>query len=246
MARSLKITRHFSLSSHKKCDKPLVTYDVEPPLENNNNKLVPNKEIELQDRLAELKNDHIKTDSMVRLYTKDKISSELSTSLTDQTYPSGLAASQQASPSGTLTGETHFERWTTDTTLKEISSWSVKAQDPKDRTKSPEIGYPYEYPYPIPKTKKIMHWESEAFMMYHEETETQVGKHYTNDLHHIEADKNNPSTSNFMIAFLFALSFGFMIVRLGYLLIVDAPEGGFNYDRKTPMKVSLTGEIVPR
>ena len=40
MARSLKITRHFSLSSHKKCDKPLVTYDVEPPLENNNNKLV--------------------------------------------------------------------------------------------------------------------------------------------------------------------------------------------------------------
>lgn len=60
-----------------------------------------------------------------------------------------------------------------------------------------------------------MHWESEAFMMYHEETETQVGKHYTNDLHHIEADKNNPSTSNFMIAFLFALSFGFMIVRLG-------------------------------
>ena len=114
-----------------------------------------------------------------------------------------------------LTGETHFERWTTDTTLKEISSWSVKAQDPKDRTKSPEIGYPYEYPYPIPKTKKIMHWESEAFMMYHEETETQVGKHYTNDLHHIEADKNNPSTSNFMMAFIFALAFGFMIVRLG-------------------------------
>ena len=155
-----------------------------------------------------------------------------------------------------------------------------------------------------------MHWESEAFMMYHEETETQVGKHYTNDLHHIEADKNNPSTSNFMIAFLFALAFGFMIVRLGkeaqktsylfwimhqtiylsplskrepknkgaqktsyinyksgikekkilafpdnnffafppigYLLIVDTPEGGFNYDRKTPMKVSLIGEIVPR
>ena len=65
------------------------------------------KEIELQDRLAELKNDHIKTDSMVRLYTKDKISSELSTSLTDQTYPSGLAASQQASPSGTLTGRNY-------------------------------------------------------------------------------------------------------------------------------------------
>ena len=61
-----------------------------------------------------------------------------------------------------MTGETHFERWTTDTTLKEISSWSLKAQDPKDRTKSPEIGYPYEYPYPIPKTKKIMHWESEG------------------------------------------------------------------------------------
>ena len=88
----------------------MVPYDIEPPLENNNNKLVPNKEIELQDRLAELKSDHIKTDSMVRLYTKDKNSSELSTSLTDQTYPSGLAASQQASPSGTLTGRNFFNK----------------------------------------------------------------------------------------------------------------------------------------
>ena len=107
MARSLKITRHFSLSSHKKCGKSLDPYDVGPSLENNNNKLEPKKDIELQDRLAELKNDHIKTDSMVRLYTKDKNSSELSTSLTDQTYPSGLAASQQASPSGTLTGRNY-------------------------------------------------------------------------------------------------------------------------------------------
>ena len=38
----------------------------------------------------------------------------------------------------------------------------------------------------------------------------------------------------------------FAFPPIGYLLIVDAPEGGFNYDRKTPMKVSLTGEIVPR
>ena len=114
-----------------------------------------------------------------------------------------------------LTGETHFERWTTDTTLKEISSWSLKAQDPKNRTKSPEIGYPYEYPYPIPKTKKLMHFESRGFMMYHEETETQVAKHYANDLHHIEPDKHNPITSNFVVRFLFALAFGPFLVKLG-------------------------------
>ena len=44
--------------------------------------------------------------------------------------------------------------------------------------------------------------------MYHEETETQVAKHYANDLHHIEPDKHNPTTSTFVVRFLFALAFG--------------------------------------
>ena len=90
----------------------MVPYDNdnEPPLDNNNKLAEPKKEIELQERLVELKNDHIKSDSMVRLYKKDKKnSSELSLTDDNQTYPSGLAASQQASPSGTLTGISKFQ-----------------------------------------------------------------------------------------------------------------------------------------
>ena len=105
IARNLQIPRHISLSIHKKCDKPLVPYNESL---DNNNKLETIKEAELQDRLDELpKDDYIQADSMIRLYTKDKNSSELS--LTDETYPTGLAASQQASPSGTLTGISKFQ-----------------------------------------------------------------------------------------------------------------------------------------
>ena len=105
IARNLQIPRHISLSIHKKCDKPLVPYNESL----DNNQLETIKEAELQDRLAELpKDDYIQADSMIRLYTKDKNSSELS--LTDETYPTGLAASQQASPSGTLTGISNLKK----------------------------------------------------------------------------------------------------------------------------------------